>query len=271
MTRHQLSMLVLSLAALPGCAGADADRGDEAREPDQVLADSLVGAWLEAAGGMEAWHDVEAARFTITTVWYDSTGEVSRMRPRRVEFRNEGGVYQSRIERPEAEGLYVQVFTGADKWATLNDRPLPADHRATDESEYVGRDVVYWFGLPYKLFDPGVQRRARALPDGGYEVRVTFGDGVGLQPGDRYFYYFLDEDPFPEEVHYISEGRGEESRNRTVWRGYASLGDFTYVVTRRWLDTLDRPTKELRVDDVQLNPTLPDSLFRPPPASGDGE
>ena len=72
------------------------------------------------------------------------------MRPRRVELRKTGAGEQSRIERPEAEGLYVQVFTGDGMWATLNDAPLEPDHPAVVESEYVGRDVFYWFGLPSK-------------------------------------------------------------------------------------------------------------------------
>ena len=233
-------------------------------QPDQLLADSLMGAWLDAAGGMAAWDRIRSARYTITTVWYDSVGEIRRMRPRRVEYRKEDGMEQARIERPEAEGLYVQTFTGREMWATLNDRMLEPGNRAWDESEYVGRDVVYWFGLPYKLYDPGVNRRASPYEGGGYEVRITFGDDVGLQPGDRYFYYFLDDDPYPEEVHYISEGRGEESRARTYWDGYGAAGDFRYVISRMYRDLDSNPTRELRVDDVEINPALSDSIFSSP-------
>jgi hypothetical protein len=213
---------------------------------------------------MDAWNDITSARFTITTVWFDSVGEIRRMRPRRVEMRRVNGVHQARIERPEAEGLYVQTWTGNSGWATLNGKTLAADTKEVQETEYVGQDVMYWIGLPYKLFDPGVNRRALALDDGGYEVRITFGEEIGQHPGDQYFYYFVDDDPYPEEVHYIVQGRTEESRNRTVWTGYGNVGDFTYVIARRWINRDGIPTKELRVDDVQLNPTLSDSLFAAP-------
>ncbi|MDX1394081.1 MAG: hypothetical protein R3195_06815 [Gemmatimonadota bacterium] len=257
---------LVSVVALAACSGAGADIPNAATNgsPEEVLADSLIGSWLDASGGMDAWHDIESARFTITTVWFDSTGRISRMRPRRVEMRKVAGVEQARIERPEAEGLYVQTWTGSDVWATLNDAPMPDSTREVGETEYVGRDVVYWFGLPYKLFDPGVNRRASSRDGGGYEVRVTFGDDVGAHPGDRYFYYFLDDDPYPEEVHYIEQGRTEEDRNRTIWEGFGRVGDFSYVVARRWLDREGMPTKELRIDDVTLNPTLSDSLFAVP-------
>lgn len=227
-------------------------------------ADSLVGAWIEAAGGSEAWEEVRSIRYTVTTVWYDSAERVERMRPRRVEIEKTSDGFRSRIERPEAEGLYVQVFTGDTAWAALNGQPLPPDHPAAEESEYVGRDVYYWIGLPWKLRDPGVNREATRLEGGGHEVRVTFGSQVGIHPGDRYFYRFLDDDPWPEEVHYQEEG--SEGRTTTRWRDFTAAGPITYVGTRRYVDDRGRTTMELRIDDVWIDPTLPDSLFRPPEA-----
>lgn len=230
-----------------------------------ATADSILDAWIEAAGGLAAWDSVRTLRYTVTTVWFDSTGEVRRMRPRRVELRKSARGEESRIERPEAEGLYVQVFDGDTAWAALNGRPLPVEHPATAEAEYVGRDVFYWIGLPYKLRDPGVHHEARPLPEGGHELAVRFGEEIGAHPGDRYYYYFVDPDPFPEEVHYIEQGRDEKDRNRTRWRGFESSGPLTYVVDRTWYDTAGHPTKALRIDDVWVNPPLADSLFRAGP------
>lgn len=262
--------LACSLAAGAAACGPSAepepaaDADSTPRSPEAALGDSLVDAWIAEAGGLETWRDVESARYTVTTVWYDSAGEIERMRPRRVELRKSASGEQARIERPEAEGLYVQVFDGDTAWAVLNGRPLPPDHPAARESEYVARDVFYWFGLPYKLRDPGVNRAGRRLAEGGFEVAVTFGDTVGAHPGDRYFYHFLDEDPFPEEVRYIEQGYTEEDLNRTVWSDFQRAGMFTWVGNRIWVDSTGSPTKALRIDDVQLNPALADSLFRAP-------
>ena len=257
--------VLVGLALAGGCgrSGGDAEPGSggEPTRPgmtaEETLADSIILAWTSAAGGLEAWNAVRSARHTVNTVLYDSAGSVRWMRPRRVELRKTPRGEESRIERPEAEGLYVQVFTGATAWATLNGYLLPADHPAAAEAEYVGRDVFYWFGLPYKLWDPGVNRRARRTED-GYEVAVSFGSEIGAHPGDRYFYYFNDADPFPEEVHYIEQGR--ENRSRTVWADFGSAPPVTYVGTRTWYVD-GRRTKELRIDDVWINPDLADSLF----------
>lgn len=259
------SALVTFVATLfvVGCQGeAERSRSQPAAGPGASTADSVIGAWIQAAGGPTAWDSVGSLRYTVTTVWYDSTGSVERMRPRRVALKKTGGGFMGRIERPEAEGLYVQAFTGDTLWASLNGHPLPPDHPATEESEYVNRDVFYWIGLPWKLLDPGVTREARRLEEGGHEVAVTFESGVGEHPGDRYFYLFTDEDPFPEEVHYIEEG--SEGRTRTLWRNFREAPPLTYVGTRRYVDEGGRPTTELRIDDVVIDPELRDSLFEAP-------
>lgn len=282
MRRPRLPTLLV--AALVAASCGETDRAGTASRGEGVgpggggtLADSVLGAWIGASGGTEAWDRVRGGRYTVTTVWYDTAGEVSRMRPRRVELRRTERGFQSRIERPEAEGLYVQAFDGDTAWATLNGRPLPPDHPAAEEAEYVGRDVFYWIGLPYKLRDPGVRTEAERVEPGeaptiaragGIELRISFGDGVGQHPGDRYFYYFLDEDPYPEEVHYVEQGA--ESRNRTQWSGFRSQAPITYVGTRRYVDGDGRTTVELRIDDVQVNPDLPDSVFAPPSAPEEG-
>lgn len=256
---------------MSGTSGEDASSGASAAQA--TLADSTLGAWIERAGGLTAWDSVRTLRYTVTTALYDSTGTVNWVRPRRVEIAKTPRGFMSRIERPEGEGLYVQTFAGDTGWATLNDHPLPPDHAAVRETEYVGRDVYYWIGLPYKLRDPGVNADARRLSaggapllsssgQGGVEVRITFGERVGQHPGDRYFYYFLDGNPFPEEVHYVEQG--SERRSRMLWRGFRDQGPITYVGVRHYENSEGVPTKQLRIDDVVINPELPDGLFVPP-------
>ncbi len=278
--RSILAAVVASavVAGAAGCGQGDGGESGPAASGDTAsLADSTLAAWIERAGGLAAWDSVGTLRYTVTTALYDSTGTVDWVRPRRVEIKKISDGFMSRIERPEGEGLYVQAFTGDTGWATLNDHPLPPDDPAAEETEYVGRDVYYWIGLPYKLRDPGVNAEARrfeageapllARGQGGVEVRITFGDRVGQHPGDRYFYYFLDEDPFPEEVHYIEEGA--DSRNRMQWRDFRDQGPITYVGTRHYEDEDRVPTKQLRIDDVVVDPELPDTLFTPPEPPGE--
>lgn len=246
---------ILIAAATAGVACAGEPPGPE---------DELLDNWITAAGGLDAWRQVEDLRHTVTTVWFDSTGSERRRRPRFVWLKKEPE--RARIERDEPEGHYVQGHDGqGTDWATLNGELLPADHKAVEEATYVGRDVMYWIGLPYKLRDPGVNL-SHIPPDsiGLAGVAVTFGEDVGEHPGDRYFYYFEPGSPFPVEVHYIEQGRTHEDINRTRWSDYEQSGPITYVGTRTWYNEEDLPTKQLIISDVIVNPGLADSLFVPP-------
>ncbi len=242
--------VLLSASALAQCRG----------EPPGP-ADRLIDAWIEAAGGLDAWRQVHDLRYTVTTVWFDSTGTEVRRRPRFVWGKKRP--VRARIERDEPEGHYVQAHDGrGHAWATLDGRRLPATHPAAAEVLYVAGDVMYWIGLPYKLRDPGVHLSYVPPDSTGYEgVAVTFGEGVGLH-SDRYFYYFDGGSPFPVEVHYIEEG--SRTVNRTRWSDFRRAGPITYVGTRSYYDERGVTRKQLIISDVAINPGVPDSLFVPP-------
>lgn len=225
-------------------------------------ADRLVDAWIAVAGGLDAWRDVESLRYTVTTVWFDSTGTEVRRRPRFVWGKKHP--MRARIERDEPEGHYVQATDGHGAvWATLDGESLSDTTKAVREVLYVTGDVMYWIGLPYKLRDPGVNLRHIPADSTGYEgVAVTFGEGVGLHSGDRWFYYFDQGSPLPVEVHYIEEGYTDPTRTR--WSDYREAGPITYVGTRTFYDDRGVTRKELLISDVEINPELSDSLFTPP-------
>ena len=244
-----------TLIALVALAGISSCRGPRGR------ADALTDRWIEAAGGLDAWNDVENARFTVVTVWFDSTGAEVRRRPRFVWMKKDP--LRARIERDEPEGHYVQASDGDTTWATLNGAPIPPDDPAAAEVAYVTRDVVYWFGLPYKLRDPGVHLSHIPADSTGHEgVKVTFGEGIGLHPGDRYFYYFDGSSPFPIQVHYIEEGK--TNVDRSIWSDFQQADPITFVGTRTFVDSAGRRTKQLIMKDVEIDAGVPDSLFRPP-------
>lgn len=232
------------------------------RQEPPAPADRLVDGWLEAAGGPDAWAQVEDFSYTVTTVWFDSTGTELRRRPRCVWGKKHP--LRARIERDEPEGHYVQAYDGRGTvWATLNGQPLPPDHQAVAEVLYVAGDVTYWIGLPYKLRDPGVHLSYIPPDSTGYAgVRVSFGEGVGEHSGDRYFYYFSEGSPFPLEVHYVEEG--SRNINRTRWSDFGQTGPITYVGTRSYYDDRGITRKQLIISDVVINPGLPDTLFLPP-------
>ncbi len=220
-------------------------------------ADQLVDTWIDAAGGPRAWREVDDLRYTVTTVWFDSTGTEVRRRPRFVWGKKDP--QRARIERDEPEGHYVQAHDGVGTiWATLDGQMLSDTTKAAREVLYVTGDVMYWIGLPYKLRDPGVNLDYVATDSVGFPgVRVTFGEGIGQHSGDQYFYYFADGSPFPVEVHYIEEG--SSNVNRMKWSDFQRAGPITYVGTRTYYDQRGVTRKQLIISDVITNPGLPEA------------
>jgi hypothetical protein len=224
-------------------------------------AEALVGGWIEAAGGPALWDAVRDLRYTITTVWYDSAGTEVRRRPRYVWIQKTSGGFRVRVERTEAEGRYVQIWNeGAH--AALNGQVLPDSARAVRELQLVAGDLTYWIGLPWKLRDAGVNL-SYAEADGARVVHVTFGQGIGVHDGDRYWYYWRDlASAFPTEVHYIEQGHPDADRMRVLFRDARRIGPGWYF-SRRVIQNAHGRThvRELVTSDVVINRGISAACF----------
>lgn len=250
-----------------GVLGDPASPASTAGASADATADSLVGRWIEALGGMDTFHDFRTARYTLTTELYDvETGRLQRARPRYVALSRRDEEL-SRIERWVWDGsrFVVQAFDGDTARAYLDGEPAPPGQMDAEEALYVTRDVFYWFSLPYKLRDPGV----RLHYDGRDEeerhvVRVTFGEGVG-EHQDVWWHLFEDGRSWPVESRYQTDGTGGITRLR--WEGIRSEGGYVYPEERVYLDEDDRVWKILRMTDVELGVEFPAGTFREPGAS----
>lgn len=228
-------------------------------------ADALLSRWIAAAGGLRVWDAVRDMRYTVTTIWYDSTGAERRRRPRFVWIEKFDGGFRVRVERTEPEGKYVQVWGGQSSWATLNGQPVPDTARAAREVLYVAGDLTYWVGLPWKLRDPGVNLRyfARDSLAEGRGFAVTFAGGTGEHPGDRYWYFFGEPDSsFPTEVHYIEEGQPDSTRTRVRFDDWGSTEGARFMGSRTLFDARGRKLRSLVITDVVTNRGISAAVFR---------
>ena len=271
------------VGAVTACQPAGEDPTGEfaSDSPPEVIADSLIGLWIDSLGGMETYRNFESASYTVTTVMYDTlSGRVKRMRPRYVWIKKGPYGQETRVERWEGNDFIVQGFNGRDEWATLNGEFLPDTAKDWRETRYVAGDLFYWPGLPFKLRDDGVFLHyrgmsdlpgavfrtdpAEAVPSTGaaryHAVGVTFGEDIGDHQ-DSWAYYFAPGDAFPTEVTYVEEGL--ESISRVFWGKTKRVGDVRYpvVAQRDWITPSGKRTKALVVSDFVVNPDIAQSMF----------
>jgi len=229
----------------------------------QDPARAAVERWVEAVGGMDTYHAMRGAQFTLTTEMWDTTsGRLRRTRPRYVTIaRDTQGLY-SRIERWEGDNFIAQGWHPTGQWATLNGDSLGPGDKDYDESDYVGGDVNYWIGLPFKLLDPGVNLDSEGTDElGRHVVRVTFGTNVGDHQ-DTWRYYFVDGQSWPVLVQYTEDG--STNVNHTRWEDLGVIDGYPYVGRRVHVDDQGRVWKVIRTSDVTINPDFDPGVFRTP-------
>jgi len=261
MKRSAFSFMVcvlLPLTAILSFASAD---GAGAQQASNAKAESLVGDWITAAGGMEAYSPLSSARYTLTTEIYDSESDrLRRTRPRYVTIARTNAGEITRIERWEGSNFIQQGWDGENQWATLNGAPLSDGDMDYDQVRYVSGDVQYWISLPYKLRDNGVNLHYRGLDDQGrHVVGVTFGDGIGLHDDDTWQYWFEDGRTWPVQVAYMEGGRDNWSRLR--FEDIQTVDGYTFVGRRVHYNAEGGLTKVLFTHDLEFNPTLDMALF----------
>ncbi len=264
--RFSCAFLLLAGALMVGCASAEAgpSRAEVVFHGEgDPAAQALVGRWIEALGGMEAYWAAERARYTLTTeMWDATTGRLRRTRPRYVTIARTPEGLHTRIERWEGDDFIAQGWYPGGQWATMNGESLVEGDKDYDEADYVGGDVHYWFGLPFKLTDPGVHIRDEGTDaEDRQVVRVTFNEGVGDHQ-DTWRYYFTDAGSWPVQVDYTEDGR--TNVNQTRWEDIQQAGGFYYVGRRVHFDEDGRTWKVLAVGDVEINPELPATVFSTP-------
>ncbi|MFP3948925.1 MAG: hypothetical protein ACLFWG_09365 [Longimicrobiales bacterium] len=279
-TKSILPLLVtVGVAFLTAC-GPDADAGEPGAEaasgasgaPPAETGDGDARAWefadrwIESVGGMQAFHDFQTARYSLSTELYDAaTGRMQRARPRYVTLAKTNNEQLSRIERWDWTGqsFIVQAFDGDTAWAYVNGEPAPPGQMDADQALYVSRDVFYWFSLPFKLRDPGVVLHYDGRNDDGlHVVRATFEEGVG---SDIWWHLFEDDASWPVETRYQTGGTG--SVQRLSFQDIREVDGYFYPVERVHVNDQDRVWKILRMTEVEINPPVPASAFTDPAAS----
>jgi hypothetical protein len=176
---------------------------------------ALARRTLQAMGGAPAWENTRFLtwRFLGRRLhhWDRWTGDVRMESDRRLVLMNvhskQGRVWEDGTEITDPDVLQQALEEGYAWW--VNDS--------------------YWLIMPYKLLDPGVVLRfvgPATLPDGraAQEITVTFEDGTGLTPRNRYDVWIADDTWLVEQWAYYASRDDEEPRFTGPWADWKRFG-----------------------------------------------
>ena len=260
------SLMVLMLApfvALTVCQSAAAQAGNEdpgGQERVQVSPDSdsraieIAQSVIERMGGWESWDNTRCLswRFFGRRMhhWDKWTGDV-------------------RIEGPAGDDDYLWLMnvntTQGRVWKNgeeINDTEELAEALLTGRKVWVNDS--YWLVMPYKLLDPGVTLKysgEREMADGRAAdvLKLTFGEGVGYTPENRYEVFVAKDTGLVEQWSFYRNAPDEEPGFTLPWQGWQEFGRIMLATGRgRGMDW-----------EIAVHDELPESVFNSPEPAGD--
>jgi len=232
LARSLLTAVLLGGAALAaGCTSNSGSSAQEAAGIDtlalETTADSVASRLLEAHGA-DALASAPYLRFNFAVetpggtqvvgrhLWNRETGDY------RVEWNQ--GSDSSYVALVNVRDVSDGVPSGA---AYLNGSQLEGEAGRRAREEAYGRFVndTYWLLVPFKTFDPGVNRSY--LPDSSTAahdvVHLRFGN-VGLTPDDQYWLYVSTKTGRLDRWAFHLQGMPDDAPPRAFdWTGYKTL------------------------------------------------
>ncbi len=180
----------------------------------------IAKAVLEKMGGQRGWDGTRFVSWNFfgrrTHVWDRATGDQRLELPKdeerfqilkNVEARV-GRVWRNRAEIGDPEEIAEWLQRAHEIW--IND--------------------AYWMFMPYKLLDPGVTLKyggERDTEEGqpAHVLDLTFGDGVGYTPQNRYEVLVGTESGLVEQWDFFADAADVEPGFRMPWANWKQFGD----------------------------------------------
>jgi len=201
-------------------AAAPAARDTVTRPVLKTYADTVAMRVYDASGGPAAWEALPFLGFNFSVMRQNERGRVFRH-----FWDRRTGAYRAELPGPANEP-YVALFNVDTREGRVYWQGTELDTVETpkmlDEAYRRYINDTYWLLLPFKLFDPGVNRTyVPDSSDASFDVvHLSFGN-VGLTPGDQYWLYVDKETGRLARWTYVLESYGPDTPPRSfVWEDY---------------------------------------------------
>jgi hypothetical protein len=200
----------------------------------EPAAEALADSAIAALGGAERFAALRGLRWSFGS----SVNDTVRSSRRHTWDKHTGWHKVEGISRDGARFAIAHVLGDSTRgWATMNGQRIEGDSLRTLHRRAHGMWVndSYWFLMPYKLRDPGVQ--LTLAPDttlGGTRYRrlaLAF-NGVGLTPGDRYWVYLDAGTLRVERWEFVLQGQSPPPRAWT-WEGWEQHAGLWFATAHR--------------------------------------
>lgn len=238
--------------------------------------EKMVKDMIAAAGGMEAWRNVQDGSFVRTHRVYDENGKIIRQSAGRFFFQNTKDGHQLLIKSQTNTGQPVLV--GHDKggyWASLEEKEVNPV-KIAEEMEFMCDDegcsplcavemALYRMSFPFKLADDGVIPRnaGTAVLNGGKVqlLDVTFDPKVGH---DRWVFFTDPSTKFIRKIEHYPSVKDNVQPEEIFLSDFKKEGSIVLSHSNKYYRSNGKLLEEYQFSDVRFNaPFAPDLFNRP--------
>jgi len=237
----------------------------------------LVDHMVEAAGGMEAWNNIQHGQFNRAHKLYSQSGELLESKNETFYFNKTDGQIDLQVHATTKDG--EDIWIGKDQeghWASKDKEAVDPILTARGmgmmcdskwcEPLCASSMAFYRFSMPFKLTDFGVIPELEGIVslDGkdAQVLDVTYKPGVGK---DRWVFYSYPEDNLIRKIEYHNKADQGDSRPEEIyWSDHRTEYGitFSHKWTRYWSN--GQLLEEYTFSDVNFESELPENFFERP-------
>jgi len=221
---------------------------------------AIVQQMTDAMGGQQTWDNLPYFRFDFVVVREGK--EVVRFRH---WWDKRNG--RCRVEGPDDKGRTVTaIFTLKDKKGkSFTDGIVDTDPANIASIIQMGYERwvndTYWIIMPFKLRDPGARlkhARTHRTEDGNeYDVlELSFGTGVGLTPGDRYWLHVNRATHLIDRWEMLLQSEKPPPQSAT-WEAWTDVGPSKLSLAHRF----EGKPVMIRFENVTTPATMDETVF----------
>ncbi len=237
----------------------------------------LVQEMVAAAGGMEAWNNIQGGQFTRTHRRFNEGGGELQKSVETFYFKKTGEGLKMMVKSVTPDGK--EVWVGEDKdgfWATEEGEAVDPKETAREQGMMCDSKwceplcassmAFYRFSMPFKLMDDGVlPRNAGNVRLNGQEMTmldVTYNPLVGR---DRWVFYVDPKDKLIRKLEYHhTTDKGDTHPEEIYWSDHST--EFGLTFSHKWTryQANGRVMEEFIYADTDFKTEIADSFFDRP-------
>jgi hypothetical protein len=240
--------------------------------------EQLVNDMIEAAGGVNAWDNIDHGQFVRTHRRYDENKNIIKQEKETYYFRKENENVRIMVKSESDKGDEIIIGNNKDGyWASKNDEPAEPREVAKDlemmcHAEHctplcASEMAFYRMSFPFKLKDPGVnpQYAGTSILNGkkAMVLDVTYKPEIGI---DRWVFLVDPKTKLIRKIEHYGSAEADAQPEEIYWTDYKDEAGISFSHVATSYRSNGSILEEFIITDEDFTSPMQDGYFQRPVA-----